>query len=361
MTTSPITVGISGFGRSGCDIHAKAISGMAEHFAVKAVFDPLEERRNNLPDGARAHDSFEALIADPDVEMIIVASPNKWHASQTRAALEAGKHVLCEKPFGFTTGDVDGMIAAAKAANRVLQPFHQRRYEQDFRKVLEICRSGLLGRITYIRTAWHAFSRRWDWQTLRAYGGGQLYNNAPHPLDHALELFGPGEPEVWCDMRKSLASGDAEDEVQITLRGENAPTIQIELRSTAAFADDRWFVCGTAGGLRGNARELRWKWVDWSAMPERPVDERPTEDRKYNREDLVWKEETWSPGDATDAGGGAAPAQQPVRELYQGLWAAIREGKPQEITPESARRRVAVLEACYRQRGVPFPEGSLAS
>jgi scyllo-inositol 2-dehydrogenase (NADP+) len=361
MTTSPITVGISGYGRSGCDIHARAIAGLPGEFAVRAVFDPLEARRSNLPEGARGHDSFEALVADPAVELIVVASPNKYHAPQARAALEAGKHVLCEKPFGFTTRDVDAMIEASRKAGRVLQPFQQRRYEPDFRKVQEICQSGLLGRITYIRTAWHGFSRRWDWQTLRSYGGGQLYNNGPHPLDHALELFGPGEPEVWCDLRKSLASGDAEDEVMITLRGEGAPTIQIELRSTAAFPDDRWSVCGTAGGLRGDARELRWKWVDWSSMPERPVDERPTENRVYNRENLEWQEDKWSPSSAADSGAGAAPAQQPVRDLYRGLWAAIREGKPQEITPESARRRVAVLEACYRQRGIPFPEGALTN
>lgn len=361
MKTTPITVGISGFGRSGCDIHAKAIAGMPDHFRVGAVFDPLEDRRKNPPGGARAHETFEALLADPSIELVIVASPNKFHAPQARAALQAGRHVLCEKPFGFTTSDVDAMIAAARASGKVLQPFQQRRYEEDFRKVLDICRSGRLGRITYIRTAWHGFSRRWDWQTLRSYGGGQLYNNGPHPLDHALELFGPGEPEVWCDMRKSLASGDAEDEVQITLRGDDAPTIQVELRSTAAYADERWFVCGTAGGLRGNAQELRWKWVDWSALPERPVDERPTENRKYNREDLVWHEASWTPEGPADAGAGAAPSPKPVRDLYRSLWATIREGKPQEITPESARRRVAVLEACYRQRGIPFPEGALAN
>jgi len=359
--SSPIRVGIAGFGRSGCGIHAQAFACLPGLYEVKAVFDPLEERRSPLPPGAEARTSFEALIADPEIELVVVASPNKWHARQARAALEAGKHVLCEKPFGFTTGDVDAMIAAAARAGRVLQPFQQRRYEADFNKVREICASGRLGQITFVRIAWHGFSRRWDWQTLRSFGGGQLYNNGPHLIDHALELFGPGEPEVWCDLRRSLASGDAEDEVQVVLRGENAPTIQIELRATAAFADDRWFVCGTAGGLRGDGRRLEWKWVDWSAMPARPVDERPTEGRSYNTEKLTWHEESWSPAAHADAGAGAAPAAQPVLDLYTDLWRTIREGRPQAITPEAVRRRVAVMEACYRQRGVPFPEGALVA
>ena len=355
---SPIRVGIAGFGRSSCNIHAHAFSSIPELYTVRAVFDPLEERRTNLPSGAVARMSFEELIADPHVELIIVSSPNKWHARQVLAALEAGKHVLCEKPFGFTTCDVDAMIAASKAAGKVLQPFQQRRYEADFQKVREVCQSGLLGRLTYIRIAWHGFNRRWDWQTLRAFGGGQLYNNGPHPVDHALELFGPTEPEVWCELRHSLASGDAEDEAQIILRGVDTPTIQIELRSTAAFADERWLVCGTAGGLRGNNQCLDWKWVDWSAMPERPVDERPTMNRTYNSEQLVWNEAHWNPTGTVDAGAGATPAEQPVIDLYTDLWRTIRENQPQVITPEVVRRRVAVLEACYRQRGIPFPEGT---
>ncbi|WP_043585018.1 Gfo/Idh/MocA family protein [Geminisphaera colitermitum] len=373
-SAKPIGVGICGFGRSGCGIHAKAIARMGGQFAIKAVFDPIETRRGDyttLPSevaaGIRPAASFEELLANPDVELVIVASPNLWHARQARQALAAGKHVLCEKPFGFTTADVDAMIAAAKAAGRVLQPFQQRRFEQDFQKVREVCASGRLGRITHVRTAWHGFSRRWDWQTLRKFGGGQLYNNGPHPLDHALELFGPGEPDVWCDLRRSLASGDAEDEVRIILRGKpgtdsaNAPVIQIELLATAAYPDDRWLVCGTAGGLRGNGSRLDWKWVDWTKMPARPVDERPTPDRSYNSEPLEWETASWEPAVKADAGAGAPPAEQPVADMYGTLWATIREGAPQFITPEAVRRRVAVLEKCYRQCGVPFPEGTLGA
>jgi scyllo-inositol 2-dehydrogenase (NADP+) len=359
-THSPIRVGISGFGRSGCGIHATTLTLLPELYSVKAVFDPLPGRSTDSPQpGIAAHASFEDLIADPDLELIVVSSPNKWHARQARAALAAGKHVLCEKPFGFTTADVDAMIAAAQSAGRILQPFQQRRYEPDFIKVREICQSGLLGKIKHVRIAWHGFGRRWDWQTLRSFGGGQLYNNGPHLIDHALELFGPADPEIWCDFKNSLSSGDAEDEFKILLRADNAPTIQLELLATAAYGDERWRIGGTAGGLRGNADRLDWKSVDWSAMPPRPADDRPTPDRGYNGEKLTWREDSWTPAVQADAGAGSAPAQQPVRDLYTDLWKTIREGAPQVITPHDVRRRIAVMEACYRQRGIPFPEGTL--
>ncbi len=359
-TAAPIVTGIIGFGRSGFGIHAKAIADMPEKYTVGAIYDPLSDRRQHeaFPQ-AKACASIEEVLSDPSIEMVVVASPNKYHARHAIAALKAGKHVLCEKPFGFTTGDVDAMIAASEKSGKVVQAFQQRRFESSFRKVLEICRSGRIGRLDFIRIAWHGFSRRWDWQTSREMGGGQLYNNMPHPLDYAMELFGESTPEVVAELRHALASGDAEDEVLITLRGKDAPTIQIEILATAAYPQDRWFVCGTSGGLTGTADRVEWKWVDWSKEPKRPLDMNPTEGRGYNSEKLTWESDSWQDADYSDAGAGAAPANQPTLDLYGSLYGTLREGKPQEITPQSIRRRVAVLEECFRQCGVPFPEGTI--
>lgn len=359
-STEPIRVGIAGLGRSGWGIHATTLKDMTDRYHIVAVADVDASRREEARSvhDCRAYDDIAGLTNDAQVELVVVATPNRFHAGQAIQALEAGKHVVCEKPFGFTVGDVDAMIAASRATGTVLQPFQQRRYEPDFRKVKEICDSGLLGRITFIRIAWHGFKRRWDWQTSRAFGGGELYNNGPHLIDHAMELFGPSEPQVWCDLRHSLNSGDVEDDVRVVLSAEDAPTVQIELTATTAFAQERWHVCGMSGGLRGGGDKLVWRWVDWSAMPERPQDLRPTPDRSYNSEKLEWREASWAPSGQADSGAGAAPAQQPVVELYSDLWRAVREGAPQVITPQSVRRRVAVLQKCYELSGISFPEGA---
>ena len=358
----PVSVGIIGFGRSGRDIHARAVEQMSERYRVVAICDPLPERRTDERwPRAKACATAEELLDASEVELAIVASPNKFHAGHSLAALKAGKHVLCEKPFGFTTSDVDAMMFAAKDTGKVLQPFQQRRYEADFRKVREICQSGLLGRISFIRISWTSFGRRWDWQTTREFGGGQLYNNGPHPLDHALELFGEAQPEVWCDLRRSLGSGDAEDEVQILLKAAGSPTVQIDLLSTAAYPQDRWYVCGTSGSLHGNVDRLDWKWVDWSTMPKRPLDTRPTPDRGYNKEELAWHEDCWVATGAADSGAGAAPANQPTLDLYADLWRSLREGAVQKISPAAVRRRVDILQKCYELTGTPFPKESCQS
>lgn len=351
----PLGVGISGLGRSGFSIHRNALLQMKDRFAIRAVFDPLPDRVQQVAKetGAKPCQKFEVLLNDPEVDLVVVASPNKMHAPQAIQALEAGKHVLCEKPFGLTTADADAMITASEKAGRVLQPFQQRRYEPDFLKVKELCHGGLLGNIHFIRIAWHGFKRRWDWQTLRSHAGGALNNNGPHPIDHALALFGEGEPQVWAEARSCLCSGDAEDHVKVILQGEGHPTVEVELTDLFAYGQDRWFVCGTAGGLRGDASALEWKWVDWSATPERPINANPTPDRNYNSEDLPWQTDTWKPEGTGDTGAGATPATQPVFDLYSDLWRTIQEGQPQAITPQSVRRRVAVMEKIRASAGIP--------
>jgi predicted dehydrogenase len=278
------------------------------------------------------------------VELVVVATFNRYHTEHAVAALRAGKHVLCEKPFGLSVADAETMIAEAAAASRVIQPFQQRRYEPDFLKLREVIDSGVLGKIVFVRICWHGFKRRWDWQTDRSTGGGTTYNNGPHPIDHALELFGDGEPAVWAEMKRGLCSGDAEDHLKIILSGKDKPTIDIELSDLFAFGQDRWLVCGTSGGLHGSAERLEWKWVDWSTMPARPLSLQPTPDRSYNLESLNWHRGEWSPPIKSDAGAGAAPSPQPVLDLYADLYRVIREGMPQVITPQSVRRRVSVIE-----------------
>jgi predicted dehydrogenase len=325
---------------------------MPDRYRVVAVTDTDTARRDACAAelGGTAHADIDALVADPGVELVVVATPNYLHAPCAVRALEAGRHVVCEKPFDLTVADVDAMIGAASASSArlgrpvVLSPFQNRRYEESFRVVRDVLRSGRIGRAVHIRMAYHGFGRRWDWQTLQKFGGGQLNNNAPHPLDQALELLAdhgvsdPAQIDVWADLRNTLSSGDAEDHVRLTLRAPSvpdAPTIDIEFTAACPYAQDQWLVMATAGGLRGTGKELKWKWVDWSALPDRPVSEVSTPDRSYNREDLPWQEETHT---CTDSFGDWPLA------FYNDLYATLRQGTPLPITPEQVRKRIAIIE-----------------
>ena len=289
------------------------------------------------------------MFADPDVDLVVVATPSHVHATQVLEALGRGKHVVCEKPMALSPADADRMIDAARRERRVLSVFHNMRYWPDFAKVREVAESGKLGRIVQIRLAMHRFARRWDWQTVREFGGGALFNAGAHLVDLALQLFGPDDPEVIADTQRTLSSGDAEDHAKILLRrrhgddaeeqGENGPaTIDVEITNAAAFPQETWHVMGTSGGLRGTAQQLQWKWIDFSQLPDRPLDaSTAAADRRFNREELPWQEATWT---------NDVPEERAYERFYEDLYRSLRHGEPLVITPESVRRTLSVLERC---------------
>lgn len=338
----PIQVGIAGQGRSGWGIHARLIEPLEEHYRVVAVADRLPERQAEAAArfSCRTYPDLPAMLDDDEVELVVNALPSHLHPSGSIAALQAGKHVVCEKPMAVRVGDADAMIEAAQSAGRILTVFQNYRYDADFQKVQEVIASGVLGRIVLIRMAWQGFGRRWDWQTLQKYDGGTLNNTGPHPLDMALQFFGPTKPEIFCHLERTLTLGDADDHVKLILHGPDAPMIDLEITSACAYSQDPWLVMGTQGTLTGTRRELHWKYMDPASLEPRQVDERPTPDRSYNRETIEWTEESWDRSEHTGPG---------HTGFYLDLYQSIRHGKPLTITPESVRRQVEVLEECHRR------------
>ena len=102
-----------------------------------------------------AYDNVEELLARDDIEAVVIAVPLNMHAPLTIQALEAGKHVLCEKLMAKTVGDCKAMIAAARKANRLLAVGHQRHYSVLYDNANHLVKQGLLGDIKYIRAQWH--------------------------------------------------------------------------------------------------------------------------------------------------------------------------------------------------------------
>ena len=225
---------------------------------------------------------------------------------------------------------------------RILTGSQNLRYTADFLKIREVIASGKLGRIILIRIAWHWFRRRWDWQTLKEFGGGSLNNDGSHVIDQALLLFGDAEPQIFCHMEATpLSMGDAEDHVKIIMQAAGAPMMDMEFSNAWAYPQETWSVVGTQGGLSGSHSQLRWKFVDPAALEPRQVSRQPTPDRSYNREVLPWQEESCEfPDEAyTDSN----------KRLYQDLYRTLRQNAPLAVTAESIRRQIAVLEQCRAQ------------
>ncbi len=355
-----IHVGILGQGRSGLSIHANWFVQSPRKYKIVAVSDVLKDRRERGETelGCDAYADYQDLLKRDDIELVVNALPSHLHPQGTVDALKTGHHVVSEKPLAPTMKDFRRMVAAAKRAGRVLAPYQQSRYAPYFQQVQKVIGSGVLGRIVMIKIAFNGFARRWDWQTLQEFKGGNLLNTGPHPMDQALCLLGWKMPEVVCKMDRANTFGDAEDHVKILLTRKGLPTIDLEISSCCAYSGDMYQVYGTLGGLSGGGSGMRWRYYKPREAPEQKLMREPLPGPSYCREELPLHERSWEPTEAQKDS-----FTYMSRCFYNHLYKVLRQGAPLFITPEQVAVQVAVMEECHRQnqlsklRGKGWPKG----
>jgi len=149
----------------------------------------------NIP---RAHGSYEALLADPEIDVIYNSLPNHLHAEWTIKALHAGKHVLCEKPFALTLAEVDAMTQAARETGKVLAEGFMYRHHAQTLKVKEIVDSGILGKSQLIKGAFtFTLTREGDIRSKKETGGGSIWDVGCYPISYARMIVGADPVEVF--------------------------------------------------------------------------------------------------------------------------------------------------------------------
>lgn len=337
-TGETVKVGVIGLGRSGWGIHCRHLQN-DPRFELTAVVDPLPERRAEAIETLgvkRAYATPDELFTDPDIELVQISTPSHTHKPLALAALAAGKHVQVEKPFAVSAAEADEMIAAAKAANRLLTCFQSRRADADFVKVQALLAEERIGRVFHIRMGRYSFQRRADWQTLIQLGGGMLYNWGAHLLDQALLLLGGAYDEVFSDLQRTVGAGDAEDHVKVTLKRDRL-VIDVEIFSACALPQPEWLILGERGTIAGNTRQLQVKWYEAGALPPLTADPGAAAGRRYGTgEQIPWREETID----------LRQAESTSAVLYGHLYRSIREGAPLFVTPESVRTQLALFDAC---------------
>lgn len=132
------------------------------------------------------------LLNDPDIDLVVIATPNDTHFPLAKAALEAGKHVVVDKPFTVTLSQARELESLAKHCGRVLSVFHNRRWDSDFLTVRALINEGQLGEVCYFESHFDRFRPqvRQRWREQGGPGSGIWYDLGPHLLDQAVVLFG---------------------------------------------------------------------------------------------------------------------------------------------------------------------------
>ncbi len=345
---SPIRLGLIGLGRAGWGMHCKALDARQDKFQIVAACDTDRARVRKMVEryGCAGYADAAQLIADPNVELVDIASRTPVHVSQALAALRAGKDVFLEKPISLTFAEAKRLKAASEKSEGTLYVRHNRRFEPAFQHIREILDSGVLGRVYDIKLRRHGYQRRDDWQTLMRCGGGQLLNWGPHIIDHALQFLRYDVKEIWSDLKRVAAVGDAEDHVRILMKGGDGCVVDIEISGGAAIPEPEYVIFGTKGALVCRGSEIQLKHLDPKQKLRRiraKSSNPPMEGGFGNAEKLRWIEKTLPVSPKTKCR---------TEDIWDHLYAAIREGAPFPITLDEA---VAVMEVVSRvKRGTEF-------
>ncbi|EPV2496847.1 oxidoreductase [Enterobacter cloacae] len=241
-----IRVGLIGYGYASKTFHAPLIAG-TPGMALAAV---------SSSDATKVHADWPTvpvvsepkhLFNDPNIDLIVIPTPNDTHFPLAKAALEAGKHVVVDKPFTVTLSQARELDALAKSLGRLLSVFHNRRWDSDFITVKALLSEGTLGEITYFESHFDRFRPqvRNRWREQAGPGSGIWYDLAPHLLDQAVNLFGL-PVSMTVDLAQLRPGAQTTDYFHAIL---SYPQRRIVLHGTmvAAAESARYIIHGTRG------------------------------------------------------------------------------------------------------------------
>jgi len=244
--TQPLNVALLGYGMAGKVFHAPLIAATPGLTLKTVVTSRASEVAERYPDVTVVPDVATAL-ADPALDLVVVATPDAVHAEHGRAALAAGKAVLIDKPFATTLADAQALAGQAQHAGKLLSVFHNRRWDSDFLTLQKLIADGALGEVTHFESRYDRFRPVVVDQWKEKVGAGTWYGLGPHLVDQALQLFGM-PVGVYADFAVQKDGGQAVDYCHVLLR---YPRLRVILHASqlAPVNDLRFVVHGTGGSF----------------------------------------------------------------------------------------------------------------
>ena len=275
-----IGVAVIGFGLAGQVFHAPFVSAVPG-LRLEAIVQRKGDQAAKAYPSARILRTVDEALRDPAIQMVVVGTPNETHFALAKMALQAGKHVVIDKPFATTSKEALELKDLAERQSVVLAPFHNRRWDGDFRTVERLLAEEAVGRLVTYESHFDRFRplpRENTWKEGANAANGLLMDLGPHLVDQALALFGPPEG-ITASVRRDRDTTDIEDAFDITLE---YPRLRAHCRSSmlAADAAPRFLLHGTEGSYKkygldpqepalvGGAKVPRMGEGEWLAEPE---------------------------------------------------------------------------------------------
>ncbi|WP_328496119.1 Gfo/Idh/MocA family oxidoreductase [Streptomyces sp. NBC_00414] len=345
----PFRVGLVGYGLAGSVFHAPLITateGLVLDTIVTANPDRQQQARDEFPDVRFATTPDELWQRADELDLIVIASPNKTHVPIARAALEAGLPVVVDKPIAGTAAEARELAALADERGLLLSVFQNRRWDNDFLTLRKLIAEGGLGDVYRFESRFERWRPElkggWRESGDPAEIGGLLYDLGSHVVDQALVLFGPAAT-VYAESVVRRPGAEADDDTFIAITHTNGVRSHLYASATTAQLGPRFRTLGSKAGyvkygldpqeaaLRDGARPVAGGEKEWGVEPE----------------------ELWGrvgSGESPLTGGGTpvptVPGDYPA--YYAAVADALRGTGENPVTALEAAAALDVLEAAYR-------------
>lgn len=332
-------IAVIGFGGQGgwhCDQLGKSDVAL-----LAGIYDIAEARCALAKEkGIRVYDNLDALLNDPQVDAVVVATPNDVHPDLVIAALRAGKNVICEKPVSITLEEFDRMAAVAKETGKLFTVHQNRRWDVDFLAVKNLVDSSEIGDLLRIESRVHG-SRGIpsDWRCTKAQGGGMILDWGVHLIDQLLQIF-PGQvSQVYCECTH-YTNREVDDGFRLSLTFADGKTALVEVGTYNFLAMPRFYVQCT----NGSALLADWrlpahvaKMKAWNEKEVLPVQTAAGITKTMAPRDEVTLHEYDLPRPESD-----------VHDFYRNLCAVLDGKETPLVTLSQVRRVLCVMDAALR-------------
>jgi predicted dehydrogenase len=286
----------------------------------------------------RDHDVTVLATADetfalPEIDLIVIATPNSTHFELARKALSAGKHVVVDKPFTVTVADAAELISLAAQHRRLLSVFQSRRWDADFLTLRQILAQGLLGKVIQFESHYDRYrpEPRQRWREQAVPGSGIWFDLGSHLVDQALQLFGPPEA-IYADLELQRTGAQAVDYFHAVLRYGQSRVI-LSAGCLVISETPRFTVHGTSAGYTKFGMDTQEDSLKRGEAPGSPG----------------WGHDPRLGGLVSPSDGGVEVRQVPnlpgnYLAYYEGIRDAITVGAPNPVSPEDGLAVIRVLE-----------------
>ena len=337
-------IGIIGFGGM-ANHHVDCLKNTGfDRAEIKGVYDINPEKYELAhKKGLIDYPSYEAMLADDEIDIILVATSNEVHKELAIKALEAGKHVICEKPVTNTSAELEEIMAVSEKCGKVFTIDQNRRTNKDFVLMRRKVEEGLIGK-PYVIESRVEGSRGMPtgWRTIKRLGGGMMLDWGVHLIDQLMYMYDEKVINVFCKMF-SLQYPEVDDNFRLTMTFESGLVAHIEVSTNNYITHPRWYVLGEQGTLQiddwncdGEIVRCKDKENEWA---EEIVYTKagPTKTMAPRSEKSIERIKISEPTDVTDD----------LTVVYNQMIDEI-EGKAElTIKPEQALRVMKVMEAAF--------------